>query len=561
MSRTRSGRKATASRTACGPSARNSPVRERTERRDSARTALTRSDRGLVSTGVSRRSRCWCDVGRRRSGGVAGDLRLGCVDSGRDVGAGELHERGEGRGVVDGEVREDLAVDLDTGGLEALHEPVVRHAVGAGRSVDALDPEATEVTLLRATVTVGVTQRVGDLLLGLAVEARPLTAVAAGALENDSTLLLGVDRPLHACHVNTPSLLDAVLAAAGLPETRLLSESLMGGGPGSLAEELLGLLGVRLGELDVVRDGTHLLARLVLEQVATAGLLAHDLAGAGEAETLLRTAVRLHLRHGGRSPSCCVRQWAHVVCRAGGSRLRRVTARRSLGGGGGLVGLRGLGLRLLAGRCRLAGGALVVLLAGATLLGLGLRLLLGRADHHDHVSAVLLRGRLDEAELGDVLGEALQQAATELGPRLLATAEHDRHLDLVTGLEEPLDVATLGAVVVRVDLRTELDLLDDGVDLVLARFPCLHGGFVLEIAEVHELGERRLGHGGHLDEVEVRLLSQTERVLDAHDADLLAVGSNQAHFRDPDALVDARLADVVLLSSMKGVTCGVMLSC
>src|SRR6478752_6983943 len=185
MSRTSSGRKATASRTAWGPSARNSPVRERTERRDSARTALTRSDRGLVSTGVSRRSRCWSDVGRR-SGGVAGDLRLGCVDSGRDVGAGELHERGEGRGVVDGEVREDLAVDLDTGGLEALHEPVVRHAVGAGRSVDALDPEATEVTLLRATVTVGVTQRVGDLLLGLAVEARPLTAVAAGALENDS---------------------------------------------------------------------------------------------------------------------------------------------------------------------------------------------------------------------------------------------------------------------------------------------------------------------------------------------------------------------------------------
>src|SRR6478735_9109567 len=208
MSRTRSGRKATASRTAWGPSARNSPVRERTERRDSARTALTRSDRGLVSTGTSRRSRCGCVVGRRRSGGVAGDLRLGCVDSGRDVGAGELHECGEGRRVVDGEVREDLAVDLDTGGLESLHEPVVGHAVGAGRGVDALDPETTEVALLGPTVTVGVAERVGDLLLRLAVETRPLTAVTARALENDATLLLGVDRPLHACHVNTPSLLE-----------------------------------------------------------------------------------------------------------------------------------------------------------------------------------------------------------------------------------------------------------------------------------------------------------------------------------------------------------------
>ena len=38
--------------------------------------------------------------------------------------------------------------------------------------------------------------------------------------------------------------------------------------------------------------------RLVLEQVAPVGLLTHDLAGAGHPEALLRTAVRLHLRHG-----------------------------------------------------------------------------------------------------------------------------------------------------------------------------------------------------------------------------------------------------------------------
>src|SRR3954452_20429049 len=238
MSRTSSGRNATASRTACGPSARNSPVRERTERRDSARTDLTRSDRGLVSTGRPG-ARGACVAGRRRSGGVAGDLRL-CLR--RDVGAGELHQGGEGGSVVDGEVREDLAVDLDTSGLEALHEPVVRHAVGAGRGIDALDPEATEVALLGATVTVGIDQRVGDLLLGLAVQTRPLPAVTAGALENDATLLMGVDRPLHACHVNTPSLLDAVLAAAGLPGTRLLSEVLMGGGPAHLPRSFLAFL-------------------------------------------------------------------------------------------------------------------------------------------------------------------------------------------------------------------------------------------------------------------------------------------------------------------------------
>src|SRR5450759_4620404 len=163
--------------------------------------------------------------------------------------------------------------------------------------------------------------------------------------------------------------------------------------------------------------------------------------------------------------------------------------------GGDIDGARGH----LGRRCATGAG----LFALAALFGFGLGLLLGRTDHHDHVAAVLLGRALDKAELADVLGEALQQAKAELRPGLLATAEHDRHLDLVTSLEEPLDMALLGGVVVRVDLRPELDLLDDRVDLVLARFPLLDGFLVLELAEVHELGDRRLCHRGHLDQVEV----------------------------------------------------------
>ena len=63
----------------------------------------------------------------------------------------------------------------------------------------------------------------------------------------------------------------------------------------------------------------------------------------------------------------------------------------------------------------------------------------------------------------DVLGEPLQQPEAQLGPGLLAAAEHDRDLDLVALLEEPDDVTLLGLVVVRVDLRPELHLLDDRV--------------------------------------------------------------------------------------------------
>ena len=107
----------------------------------------------------------------------------------------------EGGRVVHGELGEHATVDLDSSGLEALDETVVGHTVGAGAGVDALDPETTEVALALATVTVAVDQRVDDLFLGLAVQARALSAVAACPVEDDPALLVSVDRSLHTCHV------------------------------------------------------------------------------------------------------------------------------------------------------------------------------------------------------------------------------------------------------------------------------------------------------------------------------------------------------------------------
>src|SRR5215207_2163225 len=112
---------------------------------------------------------------------VAGQSTLG----GRD-------ERGEGRRLVHGQLGEHAAVDLDAREPEALDEAVVREAVLAARSVDALDPQAAEVALALAAVAVRVDERVGDLLLRLAVQARTLSAVTGGALEDDATLLVGV---------------------------------------------------------------------------------------------------------------------------------------------------------------------------------------------------------------------------------------------------------------------------------------------------------------------------------------------------------------------------------
>lgn len=174
-------------------------------------------------------------------------------------------------------------------------------------------------------------------------------------------------------------------------------------------------------------------------------------------------------------------------------------------------------------------------------LGHRLGLLLVRTEDHDHVPAVLLRVRLHEAEVGHILRETLQQSVTELRPGLLATTEHDRDLDLVALLEEPDDVTLLGVIVVRVDLRPELHLLDDRVRLVLARLTGLHGRLVLELPVVHELAHGRTGVRRDLDEVEVVLLRKLQGLGKRDNPDLLTTGTDKSHLGNANPVVDAGL--------------------
>src|SRR5690242_20659561 len=155
------------------------------------------------TAGPASREACGSSSERRPRAGAA-SRSLGRVDVRRQCLLRDLDERGERGGVVHGQLGQDLAVDLDVRGLQTLDEAVVRDAVGAGSGVDALDPQLTEVALALLAVVVVVDQRVGDLLLGLAVQARTLTAVAGGLLEDRPALLVGVDCPLDACHFLTP---------------------------------------------------------------------------------------------------------------------------------------------------------------------------------------------------------------------------------------------------------------------------------------------------------------------------------------------------------------------
>src|ERR1700761_3032655 len=176
-----------ASETACGPSARKARARCRSARLVSRRAALSRGLRTLVYSEPL------------PSGS-------GTASLGRQVRPGHLDQRGE-RGLVGhGQLGQHAPVHFDLGRLQALDEAVVGDAVGPGGRVDALDPQPPEGALAVLAVAVGVGHRVELLLLGLAVQPGPLAPVAAGPLKDGAALLLGVGRPLDACHVFvTPS--------------------------------------------------------------------------------------------------------------------------------------------------------------------------------------------------------------------------------------------------------------------------------------------------------------------------------------------------------------------
>src|SRR5215210_889587 len=88
-------------------------------------------------------------------------------------------------------------------------------------------------------------------------------------------------------------------------------------------------------------------------------------------------------------------------------------------------------------------------------------------QNHHHVATVEERLRFDLPDLLDVLRKPEQQIAAALRMGRLAAPEHDRHLDLGALVQEALDVSLLGVVVVYSDLRSELDLLDVDLRLVL----------------------------------------------------------------------------------------------
>src|SRR5215471_14083607 len=118
---------------------------------------------------------------------------------------GLLRKLRESGGVLDGNVREDFAVQRDARRFEAVNQLSVRQAVQPRGRADALDPQASILALLVAAVAERIAVRaVGRLLCGL-VE---LALGEKKALSPLKVLLApspALGAAFYACHGFTPS--------------------------------------------------------------------------------------------------------------------------------------------------------------------------------------------------------------------------------------------------------------------------------------------------------------------------------------------------------------------
>ncbi len=121
-----------------------------------------------------------------------------------------------------------------------------------------------------------------------------------------------------------------------------------------------------------------------------------------------------------------------------------------------------------------------------------------------------------------------------------AAAETQRHLDLVAFLEEAVHGLGLDLIVVDVDVRPELDLLDLHDLLPLARLGLLLLLLELVFAIVEDLADGGVGVGRHLHQIQSRFLGGLHGGRRGHDALLFAVLIDEQYPRHADVFVDAR---------------------
>jgi hypothetical protein len=167
------------------------------------------------------------------------------------------------------------------------------------------------------------------------------------------------------------------------------------------------------------------------------------------------------------------------------------------------------------------------------------RLLSTRREDRVQRVAFLPRPKLNDAAVADIFDQALQNSASQTGPRHLASAKKDRGLDLVAFIQKTQHVVFLGLVVVIVHVDAELHFFYRDRLLMLLGLALFLFLLVQEFPVIHNAANRGLRGGGNLDQVQILFAGHLERFKRRHDSNLLAFIADHANFACPNTLICA----------------------
>src|SRR5882672_11200138 len=161
-----------------------------------------------------------------------------------------------------------------------------------------------------------------------------------------------------------------------------------------------------------------------------------------------------------------------------------------------------------------------------------------RRQHHDQLAPFHLGKLLHHGVRIQILLDPLDQAHAEFLVGHFAAPVAQRHLRLVAFLEELDQVSQLDLVVALVGPGAEFHFFY--VDLLLLELGLvsLLRLSVFELPVIHQLANRRLGKRCDFHQIDLGLFGHLQCLSDRHDADLLAVGSDQTHLGGVDLDVD-----------------------
>src|SRR5688572_32131907 len=132
-------------------------------------------------------------------------LLTGSSPSVRGLGGESLfrgrYECGEALFIVDRDVREDLAIDLDLRERQPVHQAAVREAARTRRGVDARDPQCSELALAHAAIAERVLAGLDDGLLGGAIGLAARVVVTLRLIEDLAVACLGGNASFYSGHL------------------------------------------------------------------------------------------------------------------------------------------------------------------------------------------------------------------------------------------------------------------------------------------------------------------------------------------------------------------------